>query len=269
MLYQKFLCSIWGGKPLHAASRGGHPDVAQLLLGAGADLEAEDNGGPCDNAWKWQGTYCIYIYSWWFILIYHIWCLYNISYHESVYITGLNILEIWRFFAFRIFCQFHHPLYHIFILDLCNILEIWFYTHVFGWNQNLTFLAHVIIILCHLTQLLSINVPLMLASRQVGRLCSLLRPMGRFHLFRCCWMLEPRWMRRMTTVPGPKSQYVDDFCSYSSVVHVSFLLRSTLLLLDFHLHSCFRTTGCSMRQSFNPNRISNFESSCFPLDTDQ
>ena len=31
--------------------------MAQLLLGAGADLEAEDNGGPCDNAWKWKGTY--------------------------------------------------------------------------------------------------------------------------------------------------------------------------------------------------------------------
>ena len=50
---------------------------------------------------------------------------------------------------------------------------------------------------------------------------------------------------------GPNRSHVDDFCSYSSVVHVSFLLRSTLLLLDFHLYSCFRTTACSMRQKLH------------------
>lgn len=138
----------------------------------------------------------------WFIIF----NVYKIFYHELVYIIGLNILEIWRFFAFRIFCQLHHPL----------------------------------------LQLLSINLPSMLAFRQVGRLCSLLHPMGRFHLFRCCWMLEPRWMRRMTTVPGPKSQ------SYR--------------VLAWDKRS---TKSSCLKSFFNPYRISNFESSCFPFETDQ
>jgi len=52
-------------------------------------------------------------------------------------------------------------------------------------------------------------------------------------------------------------QYVDDFVSYSSVVHVSFKLRSTLLLLHFHLYSCFRTTACSMRQKLHKVELFN------------
>ena len=84
---------------MHAASRKGHLDVAQLLLGAGADLEAEDNGGLCGNAWKWKGTY-LYLF-----MIYLDLCM-NIIYILIVsdIIHSLLIYAIsWRYDSIHMF----------------------------------------------------------------------------------------------------------------------------------------------------------------------
>ena len=62
--------------------------MAQLLLGAGADLEAEDNGGPCD---------CLEMEGYLFMIYDLSYDVYTISYHNLIYVIALNILEIWHF----------------------------------------------------------------------------------------------------------------------------------------------------------------------------
>ena len=152
-------------------------------------------------------TVFIFIYDdvSWFIIF----NVYKIFYHELVYIIGLNILEIWRFFC------------------ISNILPI---APSFAATAEHQCAIDV--------GISSGRTPLFTASSY-----------GQISLVQM--LLDARAQVDAKNDDGPRAQIA---------VIASPSMRQKLHKVE---------TGCSVRQSFNPNRISNSESSCFPFETDQ